>query len=270
MASDTTADQSGRMLLRGLRLLEALSRYDSSPLRELSDILRLPRSTVHRLLRVLEQENYVLQDSQSKEYRLTLKLFEVGSRRMTAIGLRERAFPLMESLMRQTGETVILSVLDGRMIVHVDRVESAGSTGVTSPIGHRLPIHCTAAGKAILSAYSPAHRSSLLTFDDSTEGLLPRMTERTMVEVDELDRELEQISSRGYAVDYGESTPGVHALAAPIRGSNGAVLGAISVVGLAYRVTPDRLNELGPKVIDAVRQLEAAIRGEENISGGVA
>lgn len=270
MASDNTADQSGRMLLRGLRLLEALSRNDSSPLRKLSETVGLPRSTVHRLLRVLEHESYVFQDSQSKEYRLTMKLFEVGSRRMTAIGLRERAFPLMESLMQQTGETVILSVLDGQMIVHVDRVESEASTGVTSPIGHRLPVHCTAAGKAILSAYPPAHRSTLLTLDDSAGGLLPRMTDRTIVQIEDLYRELEQISSRGYAIDHGESTPGVHALAAPIRGSHGAVLGAISVVGLAFRVAPDRFKELGPKVIDAVRQLEAAIRGEENISGGVA
>jgi len=137
---------------RALAILEVLA--DDGPaltLAELAGRIRLPKSTVLRLLNVLQQHRLVARDSRSGNYRLGLKLMELGTSAASQLDFVERARPHLNRLMATTGETVFLSVLDGTDALVVDRVESARTIRVPLSAGGRAPAYCTANGKALLA-----------------------------------------------------------------------------------------------------------------------
>lgn len=258
---DEAADFGAQCVVRTLQMIETLSREGPSRLADLARNVDLPKSTTHRLLKQLQGLGYVTQDPTLRTYRLTLKLFEVGYRIVASTGLREKALPLMEKLMQETGETVLLSALDSGEIVYVEKIESRAIVRLASPIGSRVPLHATAAGKAILSGYWPARWSAVLAAGGYRRGFLPRVTERTIVDIRALEEELAAIAERGYAIDDEESTPRVRAVAAPVRDVRGETIAAVSVAGVDFRLPIERLPELGRAVMAVARELEDATAG---------
>lgn len=267
---DSTVDNLGQSLLRGFALLEELSRRGPSQLGQIATALSLPKSTVHRLLHLLQQQGYVAQDPESRAYRLTLKLFEVGYRVVAATGLREKALPLMEQLSSQTGETVLLSALDGIDVVYVEKIESLAAVRLTSPIGSRVPLHATAAGKAILSGYWPDSWRSLLAASTKEDGSLPRLTDATIIDLESLDEELAKVRRHGYAVDDGESMTRVRAVAAPIRDFRGRTVAAISVAGPDFRLPDDQLSGIAQAVMEVAKEIELATSGDLSARSSIA
>ena len=112
----------------------------------------LPKGTLHRVVGDLVDVH--LLDRTDHGYRLSVQVFQLGMRATVERGLIEVATPFMEDLYERTHETVNLGVLDGNRIVYVAKI--GGHRQVTAPsrIGGRLPLHCTAIGKALL-AFAP-------------------------------------------------------------------------------------------------------------------
>src|SRR5215469_7423835 len=123
-------------------------------LSEIAEKLELHKSTAHRLTMVLERHNLIERNSVTGRYRLGLKLFELGTRAVARLDLRERARPVLERLVLETSETVHLCILDDAEVVYLDKVEPERSVRMASSVGRRNPAYCTAVGKAIL-AYLP-------------------------------------------------------------------------------------------------------------------
>ena len=82
-------------------------------------------------------------------------------------------------------------------------------------------------------------------------GPLPSFTDRTITDPERLRAELAATRERGYAAALGEIEEGLNAVAAPVRDGLGAVVAAVSISGPAYRVTSDRIDELGALTVDA-------------------
>ncbi|WP_398498903.1 IclR family transcriptional regulator C-terminal domain-containing protein [Variovorax sp.] len=146
-------------------------------------------------------------------------------------------------------------MLDGREVISLERCDSAHSQRSQAALGQRKPIHCTSQDKAILSALDEATRDALVR-----ELTLKPLTQHTITDRRRLQAEIKVTAARGYAIDDEEIVLGVRYVGAPIVDANGRVRGAISVAGPAYRLTPDRLQLLGPELAEAARRVGAQLQ----------
>jgi IclR family KDG regulon transcriptional repressor len=224
---------------RALDLLEAMAHLpaDTSEIgiSDLSKQTRLSKSTVARLVSNLESRGYVGQNPATEKYHLGWKILEISQAKLRSIGLREVARPFLERLARETGETVNLAVLDRGEIVMVDVIETTDRVRVSVPVGSREPVHCTSLGKAML-AYLPTEAVEQFL----TETGMPAHTERTITSPALLLSELMLTRRRGYAVDDREVHSESRCVGAPIFDYTGRPIAAISVAGLAERMTYER------------------------------
>ena len=135
------------------RALQILCAFDVNnhelSIQQLSTMLDLPKSTTHRLLATLAYRGFIEQVTATKNYRLGLKLRELGALVTAARTIDSEAEPILKKLIEQCGETVSISILDGIETVIVEKIECSQSMRVTSQIGTRNPIHCSGSGKVL-------------------------------------------------------------------------------------------------------------------------
>lgn len=231
---------------RALAILEELSRHESGlGVTDIGSILGLHKSTVHRLLYTLMVRGYVEKDIETEKYRLGLKVVELGQIRLENTEIRAEARPYLVKLMEQTNETVHLCILENGEVVYIDKVESSNTVRMYSRIGRRAPMHCTGVGKAIAAFLGEEEVRRIVR-----EKGLPRKTDTTITELDELLKHFEIIRKQGYAIDDEEHDYGIRCVAAPVRDYKGDVIASISVSGPSMRITKERINDLAAKVIE--------------------
>ena len=250
-----------QVLDRALAALAILAnRSSESSLVELCAELRLHKSTVHRLMMVLEQHRLVVKNPETGRYRLGLKLFELGSKALDGIDLRGRARPYLDRLQQQFGETVFFCILDDGQVFYVEKVESQQSVRTACTVGSRAPAYCTAVGKAMLAELSDAEVSTIVR-----RWGLKAVTPNTITTAAALKSELRTVRSRGYAIDDEEKEQGLRCVSAAVRGHSGKLFAAMSISGPAFRMTKERIPEVGHAVMRAANELSAEL-GYEGVS----
>jgi len=243
-----------QVLDRAAGILEALAEQESDrSLLELSERLGLHKSTVHRLLMVLERHRLVEKSASSGRYGLGLRLFELGQKAIGRLGLADRARPHLERLAAAVGETAHLCVLDDAGVLYLAKVEPSRTVRVPSTVGRRNPAHCTAVGKTLLAALASEEVDRIL----STAGL-PAFTPNTIVSAAALKRELDTVRARGYAVDDEEIEEGLLCIGAPVRDSS-HVVASISIAGPKFRVPPRKVPTLAARVVAAADELSTEL-----------
>lgn len=210
---------------------------------ELSRKLAVAKSTVHRLARTLIADGLLEQNPENEKYRLGLALFGLGALVRRRMNLSSEARQDLFALRNATGETVQLAILDGADIMFVYNLESTQAIRVNSDIGVRKPAFCTASGRAIL-AFQPEEVVAV-----AFAAGLSRRTPKTELEPARLRRLLAEVGQRGYAVEDEESEVGMRAIAAPVRGAGGVVVGSVAVAGPVQRLSKDTLARIAPEVI---------------------
>ena len=218
-------------------------------LAEICATLDYPRSTTHRFLASMREVGLLDQDRQRGDYRLGIRLFQLGNTVLANLDLHREAAPFVETLQRLTNLTVHLAVFDGLRAVVVRRLEPAGDITRPATLIENAPSHCTSVGKAIL-AYQPKD------VIDRVIGLgLERFTERTITRGPALLAELERTRERGFALDQGEHQPGLLCIGAPIRDEHERVFASISVSGPARKIPLEEVRELSKIVIHNANQI---------------
>ncbi len=251
-----------QVLDRALAILDELSAEGPDlSLGEISEKLQLHKSTAHRLIMVLERHKLIERNSVNGRYRLGLKLFELGTRAVSQLDLRERARPFLERLVLETSETVHLCILDDSEVVYLDKVEPSRSVRMATSVGRRNPAHCTAVGKAIM-AYLPDAKVEAIV---RKEGMRP-MTSNTITSLLELKRELGAIRERGYAIDNEEIEEGVRCVGCVVRNFSGEPVAAISISGPAFRVTPVKVPVLAGAVVAAAQGLSEELGFKQRLA----
>lgn len=210
---------------------------------ELSRKLGVAKSTVHRLARTLVADGLLEQNVENEKYRLGLALFGLGALVRRRMNLSSEARQDLFALRNATGETVQLAILDGAEIMFVYNLESTQAIRVNSDIGVRKPAFCTASGRAIL-AFQPQDIVAA-----AFAAGLKRRTPKTEVEPARLRKLIAEVGQRGYAVEDEESEVGMRAIAAPVRGAGGVVVGSVAVAGPVQRLSKETLARIAPEVI---------------------
>ncbi len=209
---------------RTFKIIEMLSKYPQGiSISELSKVLELHKSTVHRLLQTLVELGYVSQKNEGN-YLLSYKLFEIGSSIIDEYDLRQVARPSLSELRDLTNEVVHLVIQDGSDIIYIDKYENNATIRMHSNIGKRMPMYCSSVGKAILSTYSVDAVKHIWSISN-----VHQITEKTITNLDDLFKDLQLIKERQYSIDDEENELGIKCYGAPILGYNGKAVGAISI-----------------------------------------
>jgi DNA-binding IclR family transcriptional regulator len=235
---------------RGFSVIEHLAEVGETGVTELADELSVPKTTAHSYLRSLENLGYAINDDGT--YRLSLRIILHAGRLRHSLPLYQVGRLQVDRLARETGEAVNIGVPeDGeRVIVYGSEGENAVWDDV--PLGSRTPLNLTAIGKAILSHWSDERLQAFLD-----ERTLESTTEHSITDEDELREELRVTRERGYAIEQEEHIVGVRAFGMPIRGSDGTVIGGISITGPNSRLGQDDVkNELVDKLRETANIIE--------------
>jgi DNA-binding IclR family transcriptional regulator len=253
MAPATPRKTTVQSVTRTLDLLEALSAPGDFGLVELSKQAGLSPSTTHRLLATLVERRYAVRSATTGRYALGYKVTELGDVVSARTGeLRAAARPHLERIQKVTRESANLTVLEPPNIVYVDQVEGTHSVRMFARLGAAVPAHATAAGKAML-----AHMKAG-TADEIWHGSLPELTPRTITTIDDLERELDRVRKRGYALDHEEQEAGVSCVAAAVLGEEG-VVAALSVSAPTQRVQDSGPADLGELIVDCAERMSAEL-----------
>jgi DNA-binding IclR family transcriptional regulator len=209
---------------RCLEILNLLTTYpDGLRFVEIEEKLSVPRSSLHGLIATLTYGSWVSSDPVTKKFMLGVRALEAGRAFLKREGFPSRARPYMEQIRDDLGETVQLSVLEGRYNVYVAKVDGRHALALASAVGVRLPAHATGVGKALLSGLDSASLNYLYN------GVkLESCTAQTITSKSDLVSELARIRELGYATDNQEYSIGVRCIAVPIHNTSGQIAAAIS------------------------------------------
>jgi IclR family KDG regulon transcriptional repressor len=199
-------------------------------LSDVSRILKLPVSTTKSLLNTMLQCGYLKRDAR-RHYFLTMKILTEATRALNQVELRHVAHEEMQELTKSTSLASALAVRDSDYVVYIDKIESAGHIMPVYYVGKRMPLHCTATGKALLAYLSEEQVESIVR-----SAGLPAYTENAITSLALLKKELERVRTQGYSVDNEETALGMVGIAAPVFDHNSKVVAAASAGGTSAEV----------------------------------
>jgi DNA-binding IclR family transcriptional regulator len=240
-------------LERALFILESTAfDGDGASGTELASRLGVHKSTVSHLTATLQQQGYLSRSAGSSRVKRGPKLYRLG--RATRVdGCAITKMPdVLRDLAEATGQTAHVAELRGRHVFYLANEYPSKALRVQTETGGVEPAYSTAVGKALLSGLEDDEVRSLFKAVE-----LERFTQRTITGVDELCEALEEVRSRGYAVDRGEQTPGTGCMAVPVRDSNGFVVVSVGVSGEERMLARER--RLHDAVTAAAARLEEVL-----------
>jgi DNA-binding IclR family transcriptional regulator len=229
-------------------------------LSEIADLLNLNASTARRILAKLQEYELIEQDEVTRQYRLGIKLFELGNIVASGMTLQRCATPVLQDLVEKFNETMHLSVLRGNHVFCLQKLESNRAVRTHSRVGTHGPLHCTGSGK-VLAAY--LFDDDQLRLMEQEEGFTP-FTDTTISDLRVLRDHLAQVRSQGYAVDDREHEAEVRCIAVPVRDASAKVIAAISMTGPAGRFRQERDQEIAESLKLAAERLSAMLGYDES------
>lgn len=213
----------------------------------------MSKSTVHRILRVLEQHGFLTQSPDTRRFRLGLACIELGRRALAGLELRRVALPVMQEVSAESGETVLLEVVSAERdcVVCIERVQQRRGLRLILDVGSTAPLYAGCSSKVLL-----AHLDEE-AIDHVLEGDLRPMTPHTIVDAGRLRAELEEIRRRGFAVSFEETDEGVAGVAVPVRNSHGQVIAGLTISGPLTRVNASTIPHYTELAQEGARRIAA-------------
>jgi DNA-binding IclR family transcriptional regulator len=242
-------------LEKGLDVLQAFgAEFPTMNLPEIAEAAGITKSAAQRLAFTLESLGYLRKDPQTKRFSLAPKSIGFAYRYLVASPLVERANPYLLELNQQTRETVNISEPDGYDMVYIARFPSPIHSIVHMPIGRRLPMFCTASGRAYLSALPDDEARAILEASDRV-----KFTPTTRTEVGKLMGLLDEARQNGYAWANQEYYRGDLNLSVVLLDARGNPTGAINVSAASSRWTlADMRDQMAPLLIEAARKVSTS------------
>lgn len=254
---DVVVSEDGRRLrpvkslMRALDVLEALGASERPlTLNELVHRTGLSRTAAYNIAATYELRGLVRRDAQNR-YGLGWGLLELGEQVRSRSELGDAARPLVEDLAEDTGETVLLGVLDQDSVIYVEKAESRRSVRMVEAPGRRLPLHETATGLVLLAHAPTPFRERYV------EGIRAAEGERAAW----LDEVTADIRRSGHAVSVKDLDPDLASASAPVGGPGDRVVAALTIAGPASRLNRDRIEEFVPRLLAAAGGIAKSLGG---------
>lgn len=239
-----------------VRLLQCLAEADDLPLKELSQRLSLPPSTVHRLLQLLAQHDLVERAPKGHHYRSGVEFFRLASLVLGKTDLGDVAEPILRSVVKACNELCFLI----QYLPAVKRVAVARKVDATHPLRYDIPLFepstmlWGATGRSVLAFLPSDERDEVLR-----EAHVSPVTGQRLPPRKEFLRELDRIRKAGYVCTRGQKMPGAVGIGAPVFGGSGRVVGSICITVPQARFDPKSERRLAGLAVKAAARLSAAL-----------
>ncbi len=215
----------------------------------------MPKSTVHRILRVLDQHGFLAQDISSRRFRLGLTVLELGRRAREGLELRKIALPIMEEVATLSGETVLLQVVspEGDRVVCIERVQHRQGLRLILEVGATAPLYAGCSSKVLLAFMGKE------AIDNVLSGNLVPLAPNTPTNPAKIREQLEDIRRNDYAVSFEETDAGVAGVSVPVRDYLDSVVAGLSISGPLMRVNRETIDRYIDIAQTGARRISAAL-----------
>lgn len=228
---------------------------------ELARQTELSKATVYHLLATLEARRIVMREPESASYRLGWALYEMGIGVARGNDVSRVARPFLDRLATETGESVLLGVLDADAVLYLDRGDAPSGFHMVAAAGGRSPLHSTASGKLLLAFAGEEEIERYLG-----TGPLESFTPNTLTDPAKLRKQLAEIREHGYATCWQERELGLCSVAVPLRDHNGAAVASLTLAGPAGRLTEDSVETHLQPLRDAAAEIDALLGYTEPVT----
>ena len=242
-------------VLKGLQVLEVFtSERPEMSLMQIAKQTGLPKQTVQRLANTLLDSGYLVRDSQSKLFSLSIKTVGFLYNYIASNTLSKIAFPYLVDLREKIGQRVSLAVRDGLNMMYLIRLSSFSAPYQTTLTGRRVPLFSTSSGRSILASL-PDEEARILLEQSEREPLTPK----TKTEIDEIMEEIRLTRGRGYGLTSEETVLGENNTAALVYDPSGSPVCAIAIVAPAHEWSLERMEkEIVPTLLSTSRAILAS------------
>lgn len=243
-----------------LRAIEVLHLVAEMPgqmsLSDVSQAMKLSKSTVHRLVEQLSQAGYLFREADQRHLWIGRRLRKLSLDVVRNDFLRSSVRNVLRNVAEQIGETCNIASLDGTEVIYLQRVEARWPLRLSLDLDSRIPIHCCATGKLFLALMDATHRQRVLR-----SVTLDALTQATITDEAALEAELARIRQRGYALDNQEFLPGMVAIAMPIVGADKRIRATLSVHAPTVRcAAAEDLQRWVPLLRRSARRIEQVMQ----------
>ncbi len=242
-------------LEKGLKVIAIFDdEHREMTLTEVANKVELTRANARRILLTLQYLDYV-KCKDGKFFSLTAKVLCLGYSFLSSLSFKELAQPYIQALATNINESCSMSVLEGKDIVYVARVQTKRIMTISLGIGSRLPIHATSMGRVLMSGMVQKDLEKILDKID-----LEAYTPHTITSKQELIKSINIIKQRGWALADQELEIGVRSIACPVKDKEGKTIAALNISGHASRVTKEEMiDNYLPPLQKTVEEIESAL-----------
>ncbi len=221
-----------KVLEKFIKILDVYRYNDNSfTLDEITRKTSLSKTTVFRILKTFERAGFFKFDPAEEKYLLGLRFLELGGIVYESLSIRKIASPYLDELAQKFKAIVLLGILKDDQLMYLDKRESESIIRVSSYMGLKRPPYYGMLGMTLLAHMEEAEAERLLDLFPPT-----KITEKSVIEVDEVMKKLEEIRKLGYYVERGEVIEGLLGVGVPIRDYSGQVVAAVGVAQAVFQV----------------------------------
>lgn len=240
---------------RALQVLAAIGDAEGgATLTELSQQMDIHKSTLHRTLMTLSEHRLVTRQTDTGRYTLGVGLLALAQTLRGQLAPGPIVRRALTTLRDRTGETIHYAIPDGTQLVYIEKIESLQAVRIASELGDHMELYRTALGKAYLANQPPSFIRRYLE-----QAPYPAQTSRTLTTARELERALDEIRRRGYAVDDRENEDDVRCIGAAVLDTSGRSIAAVSCTMPAGRSTLRDLPAVGVLVAECAAEISAGM-----------
>lgn len=236
-------------LFKGLSVLEFFRDIDEYGVTEIGEIIKLPDSTVQRIINTLEMKGYLYQNTTNKKYRLSPRGLLNCTNNTNYLKWKDHARKHMLTLNEFCDENVNLAVRHDNLCSYIDLVESKQLLRPNFTLGDSYPIHCTALGRSLLSDLTEVELD--LAIPDKVEA----RTSLTLTDRKEVIKRIREIQKNHYTTEVEEFYIGLCCIASPIYGLGNKVIAALSVTAPKVRMDEQTMGKLIPMIVNTAQKI---------------
>lgn len=215
----------------------------------------LTKPTAHRITTVLAEMGFIERDTLKRGFIEGPRLIKLSLDTLGAAAPRTLRHTILRSISEQVGETCNFGILVGSEVLYLDRVEAKWPLGLRLEAGSRVPAHCTAIGKLLLSQLPARERHQTIAAMP-----LARYTGRTLTDPQRLSEALDRIAVSRIGIDDQEFIDGVVCVAVPVAADDGQVVGCIAISAPEARVPLEQALKFIPRMRDAAARLGSTFK----------
>lgn len=235
------------------RTVEILKLVSKNPggitLDDICEKMGLPKTSAYDIVTTLAEMGMVNVDrGQRQRYTIGLTAYRIGINYTNNLDFISVIEPELKAFAKEVGKTVFFGVRSDHEVVYICKAEPETPIITTATVGTKNPMYCTSLGKAILAYSDEETRTQVMN-----RIKFRKNTEKTILDKESLSAELEKVRAQGYALDEREMEDHMECVGSPVFGSDGSVIGAISVSSL-YKPTED-YEHLGKLVLEKSREV---------------